>query len=302
MIYETIHETRFEYSSPVSVSHQVLRLKPRPTPGQTLHSWSFRSQPIPSSQELSTDFFGNEVLDISLEGRHKKLTITANSIVEVLSGQEIMFELSPPWEEAVQALRVGTSDDSLAASQFCYESPFVPIDGAGRDYALPSFPSGQPLLKGALDLTRRIYRDFEYRGDVTDVYTPVREVLQQREGVCQDFAHVQLACLREMGLAARYVSGYLRTYPSEGQEELIGSAASHAWLSVWCPQYGWVDFDPTNNMVPSDEHITVAWGRDYGDVSPVNGFIVGGGSHKVLVGVSVTPVDSVDVARQPGPN
>ncbi|MDA0788838.1 MAG: transglutaminase family protein [Proteobacteria bacterium] len=298
MIYETIHETRFEYSSPVSVSHQVLRLKPRATPAQTLHSWSFKAQPTPVSQEMAVDFFGNEVLDISIEGRHRELTVTAKSVVEVLAGEEVMFDLSPPFEEAVEALRECSSDDSLAASQFCYESPFVPIDGAGREYVLASFPKGQPLLSGALDLTRRIYRDFKYRGGVTDVYTPVREVLRKREGVCQDFSHVQLACLREIGLAARYVSGYLRTYPPEGEEELIGSAASHAWLSVWCPQYGWVDFDPTNNMVPSDEHITVAWGRDYGDVSPVNGFIVGGGSHKVLVSVSVTPVEADRVVDQ----
>jgi transglutaminase-like putative cysteine protease len=177
----------------------------------------------------------------------------------------------------------------LEPLQFAFGSPYIALDREARDYALPSFTAGRPILEAAMDLTSRIFEDFEYQGGVSDVSTPVRQVLKMRKGVCQDFAHLEIACLRSIGLAARYVSGYLLTHPPPGQRKLVGSDASHAWLAVWAGELGWIDLDPTNNAMPDSEHITVAWGRDYGDVSPMNGFIIGGGAHTVTVGVDVAP-------------
>jgi transglutaminase-like putative cysteine protease len=178
----------------------------------------------------------------------------------------------------------------VTISEFAFDSPYSIGNEDVLHYARQSFEPGRPILAAATDLTARIFRDFEYRGGVSDVSTPVRDVFAMRKGVCQDFAHLELACLRSLGLAARYVSGYLLTHPPEGKEKLVGSDASHAWLSVWAGNAGWTDLDPTNNLIPGIEHITVAWGRDYGDVSPINGFIVGGGSHQVAVAVDVRPV------------
>ena len=169
-----------------------------------------------------------------------------------------------------------------------FDSPYVVGNDDIHEYALQSFTPGRPILAATMDLTSRIFREFQYRGGVSDVSTPVSDVFAMRQGVCQDFAHLEIACLRSLGLAARYVSGYLLTRPPEGKEKLVGSDASHAWVSVFAGDAGWVDFDPTNNVIPGVEHITFAWGRDYGDVSPINGFIVGGGAHQVSVAVDVS--------------
>jgi transglutaminase-like putative cysteine protease len=195
---------------------------------------------------------------------------------------------SPPWE----TIRDQLADHAHEAYQYVFASPHVAGNDDVRDYALQSFPPSRPILAAAMDLTERIFRDFQFRGGVSDVYTPVSEVLAMRQGVCQDFAHLAIACLRSLGLAARYVSGYLLTRPPEGQRKLVGSDASHAWVSVFAGEAGWVDFDPTNNVIPGIEHITFAWGRDYGDVSPISGSIVGGGAHEVTVAVDVNPAPS----------
>ncbi|MGE4221574.1 MAG: transglutaminase family protein, partial [Alphaproteobacteria bacterium] len=184
--------------------------------------------------------------------------------------------------------------DSLAAYEFSFDSPFTATDADLEALVVPSFQPGRPILEAALDLTARIYREFAYDPTATTLATPVAEVVRMRRGVCQDFAHLQLACLRRIGLPARYVSGYLLTYPPPGGQKLIGADASHAWLSIWCPGSGWVDLDPTNNKIPRDEHITLAWGRDYGDVSPIRGVIVGGAAQSMEVAVDVNPVDSID--------
>jgi transglutaminase-like putative cysteine protease len=193
----------------------------------------------------------------------------------------------------VRALLETGGADVLEAYQFAFESPYAATSDAVHAYALESFVPARPILEAAMDLTARIHRDFEYRGGVSDVSTPVADVLSMRQGVCQDFAHLEIACLRSFGLPARYVSGYLLTRPPEGREKLVGSDASHAWLAVWAGADGWVDFDPTNDMIPGVEHITLGWGRDYGDVSPINGFIVGGGAHQLTVAVDVNPVPSL---------
>ena len=218
---------------------------------------------------------------------HKQLVVDAHARVEVRpAAQPVALEQSAAWETVREQL---AAYEALDAYELVFESPYVAADDAVHEYALESFTPGRPILAATMDLTSRIFREFQYRGGVSDVSTPVSEVFTMRQGVCQDFAHLEIACLRSLGLAARYVSGYLLTRPPEGKEKLVGSDASHAWVSVFAGDSGWVDFDPTNNMIPGVEHITFAWGRDYGDVSPINGFIVGGGAHQVSVAVDVSP-------------
>jgi transglutaminase-like putative cysteine protease len=188
-----------------------------------------------------------------------------------------LLDASPPWENIVDRLASGEGQ-AIAVQQYVYDSPLVVVIDAVREYARSSFVAGRPVLVVAMELTQRIFDEFEYQGGVSDVSTPVGKVLEMRQGVCQDFAHLQLACLRSFGIAARYVSGYLLTHPPPGQPRLVGADASHAWVAVWAGDAGWVDFDPTNRLIPGDEHITVGWGRDYSDVSPTNGFIAHPGS------------------------
>jgi transglutaminase-like putative cysteine protease len=199
---------------------------------------------------------------------------------------------SLPWEEAVESLNEDQSAESREASQFRFESPRIRLRQEFADYALQSFTPRQPLAEGLLDLTARIYKDFKFDSRVTNVRTPTEEVFKKRRGVCQDFAHLQIACLRSLNLSARYVSGYLRTYPPPGQPRLVGADASHAWVSAYCPESGWLDVDPTNNLVPSNGHVTLAWGRDYGDVSPLRGLILGGGVHALKVAVDMEALES----------
>ena len=213
--------------------------------------------------------------------------MTQSAYTAIISEQ---LHISPKQIEAVRELL--TTEGILHAYEFSFDSPYVAANDEVSEYAKVSFTPGRPILAAAMDLTSRIFHEFEYRGGVSDVSTPVREVFAMRKGVCQDFAHLQIACLRSLGLAARYVSGYLLTHPPEGKEKLVGSDASHAWLSVWSGSAGWIDFDPTNNLIPGVEHITIGWGRDYGDVSPINGFIVGGGAHQITVAVDVNAVQA----------
>ena len=199
-------------------------------------------------------------------------------------------ESTPAWEEVAALFRDPVSPEVVEPYQFVFDSPQVRASFELADYVLESFPKGAPLLMGARELTRRIFKDFKYDPKATTVATPLEEVVEKRRGVCQDFAHLGIACLRSLGLPARYVSGYLRTRPPEGKPRLVGADASHAWFSVFCPGTGWVDFDPTNNVQPGEEHITVAYGRDFGDVSPVAGIITGGGHHAVKVSVDVAEI------------
>jgi transglutaminase-like putative cysteine protease len=289
MLYDVQHRTRFVYDGSVSISHQLLKLKPRRSTRQNVISSDLTVTPQPFVQRNWVDYFGNEVEFLTVQEPHRELVITSASKVEVLPGMNIMLDFSPAWEVVAQSMQMPTTAEALGASQYCFASPFVDVDQDLRDFALGTFSAGRPLLEATMALTSRLFEEFTYQGGVTDVYTPVRRVLELKRGVCQDFAHLQIACLRSIGLPARYVSGYLLTHPPEGQTKLQGADESHAWLSVWCPELGWVDFDPTNNLIPNLEHITVGWGRDYGDVSPVNGFIFGGGRHEVAVAVDVVP-------------
>ncbi|MGP0593610.1 transglutaminase family protein [Nitrospira sp. T9] len=289
MIYQVTHRTTFAYTQPVAISHHVLRLTPRSHPRQHCLRSAMRLEPTPSVRSEGEDYFGNPMTHLTIQTPHPQLIVEAKTVVEVLKPEPIPLDQSPPWEQVIQQLQSPLDPPNLEAQQFMYDSPYISIDDATYDFVRESFPSGRPLLAGVMELTSRIFEEFTYEGGVTEVSTPVHEVLTSRKGVCQDFAHLEIAALRSLGLPARYISGYLLTHPPEGQEKLVGADASHAWIAAWSPGLGWVDFDPTNNIIPSDEHITLAWGRDYGDVSPINGFMVGGGQHTLAVSVDVSP-------------
>jgi len=247
-------------------------------------------EPPPTIIKESRDYFGNPTTYLTIEEPHRELSIIARCTVEVESQPDPAPASTPAWESIAAMLKSSTERELLDVYQFAFDSPFTQSGNDAAVYAESSFPRGRPVLEGAIDLMNRIYTEFEYEGGVTDVYTPVDTVIAERHGVCQDFAHLQIAGLRSLGIPSRYVSGYLQTIPPAGQERLVGADASHAWLSLWVPETGWVDLDPTNNLLPGAQHITLAWGRDYGDVSPINGLVVGGGDQAMQVAVDVAPV------------
>jgi len=294
MTYNLIHRTIYEYAAPVTVSHHSARVEPRELPRQKVERYALTIDPQPSVAKTRTDFFGNRVCGFSVQGIHRHLEITASSKVLVLPPDKVMtaevLEGSRAWEETVKLFSDPVSPEVVTPYQFVFASPLLRPSPELAEYARKSFSAGTPVLAGARDLTRRIFKDFKYDPKATTIATPLAEVLKKRRGVCQDFAHLAIASLRSIGLPARYVSGYLRTHPPAGKPRLVGADASHAWFAAFCPDLGWVDFDPTNDLLPGEEHITVAFGRDYSDVSPVSGVITGGGSHVVKVSVDVEPL------------
>ena len=291
MNYRITHRTLYEYAAPVSVSQHVARLTPRATTAQTFGEFTLTIAPTPALRKMRTDYFGNELCLFSIQEQHKTLEIVTQSLVTVQPGAKIMVEASPPWEEVAALFRDPVSPEVVEPYEFVFDSPLIRASQELAAYAVESFTAGVPVLVGAKELTRRIFTDFKYDPKATTVATPLEEVWSKRHGVCQDFAHFGIACLRSLGLPARYVSGYLRTRPPEGKPRLVGADASHAWFSIFCPKFGWVDFDPTNNCLPAEAHITVAMGRDFSDVSPVAGIITGGGAHEVKVSVDVEPLE-----------
>jgi transglutaminase-like putative cysteine protease len=287
MNHHITHRTLYEYTAPVSVSHHVARLEPRATATQACESFSLQIFPEPALRKARTDYFGNQLCFFAIQEIHSKLEIITHSRVTVRAEKPAHNESTAPWESVAGMFRDPVSPDVVEPYQFVFDSPQVRASPELFDYARESFNEEMPLLAGARDLTQRIFKDFKFDPKATTVATPLEEVWQKRRGVCQDFAHLGIACLRSLGLPARYVSGYLRTRAPEGRPRLIGVDASHAWFSIFSPGTGWVDFDPTNNVQPAEEHITVAYGRDYGDVSPVAGILTGGGKHVVRVAVDV---------------
>lgn len=296
-LFEVTHRTTYDYQSPVTVAHHLLRLTPRPMRRQFRLAHELDVAPAPASLHCHTDYFGNEVAFAIFEGSHRQLGITARSRVAVGAAFIPDPGETPAWESVRNLCRTDLSPPVLEAGEFAFGSPLVPLDAPFTDYARESFPAGRRLLDAVLDLTARIHRDFQFDPTATTVATPLARVLEQRRGVCQDFAHLQIACLRALGLPARYVSGYLETAPPPGQPKLVGADASHAWVSFFCPGLGWIDVDPTNNLLPSMQHITLGWGRDYGDVSPIRGVLVGGGDHALSVAVDVLALGEVDEAE-----
>ncbi len=291
MTYRIIHRTRYEYTALVTVSHHAARVKPRLGTNQLRDEFSLSISPQPAVRKMRTDYFGNRVCFFSIQELHREFHLEAVSRVTVTPVTPPAPLLSPAWEEVADLFRDPVSQEVVEPYQFCFDSPMVRTSPVFADYARSSFEAETPLLVGVRDLNRRIFQDFKYDPVATTVATPIEEVWKTRRGVCQDFAHLTIACLRSLGIPSRYVSGYLRTHPPAGQPRRIGADASHAWFSTFCPQFGWADFDPTNNVLPGEEHITVAYGRDFSDVSPVSGIITGGGSHKVHVSVDVAPED-----------
>ncbi len=288
-LYKVQHQTVYSYETDVSLSQQLLRLTPRGSAFQTVEHAGIVIDPQPVMRRQNSDYFGNIITRLALQEPHRRLSIQASSSIRITPPEAISPDQSPPWEQVLAAVSKPATHDAGTAAGFCFPSPYVDIPPNIGELVHDLFGPGKPMLRAVMDLTSRIYNDFTYRGGVTDIWTPVASVLRDRQGVCQDFAHLQIAALRSLGLPAKYVSGYLLTHPPAGKPRLVGSDESHAWLSVWLPEQGWVDFDPTNNSMPSHEHILLAWGRDYGDVSPIKGFIVGGGAHKLKVSVDVAP-------------
>ena len=290
MQYTVRHTTTYAYSNSVSMCQNDVHLTPRHTPFQTSTGFQLEVSPEPMLLRPWTDSFGNEVWYFSLEEPHQELRVTARSRVSLTKRLLPDPSQTTNWEVVRDQLLAAETPEMRMISQFRFESPYIQFLNEARDYARISFTPGRPLLEAALDLTSRIYHEFEYAPTTTSISTPTKEVLEKRRGVCQDFAHLQITALRSLGLAARYVSGYLVTAPPPGKPKLVGADASHAWLAVYCPGDGWVDLDPTNNVVPQERHVTIGWGRDYGDVCPIQGVLIGGGSHVLTVSVDVAPV------------
>ena len=308
-LYEILHDTTYRYDSAVALSQQVAHLRPRECAGQRTLAHHLEIAPAPARRSERSDFFGNPVTAFALHAPHTELVVRARSRIRVDPPAWPEPAASPPWETARDHLRDGLSGhaplraDARDAGQYRLASPFVALgDEAAQyaDYALASFTPGRPVLDALLALSARIHADFRFDPAATSVATPVAEVFAARRGVCQDFSHLMIACLRALGLAARYVSGYLLTEPPPGQPRLIGADASHAWVALWCPGAGWIDIDPTNDLQPGSGHITLAWGRDYGDVCPLRGVILGGGGHGVEVAVTVMPVEEGPPPRRGG--
>jgi len=292
MIYKIVHRTTYKYVYPVSFGSHVACLKPRSFPGNRLMHYEMRVKPGSTSCTERVDYFGNQICLFDVREPHRELAVEARSEVVIEPGARASGESSLPWERSAQALANDRSPAGLDAYQFQFESPRIRARPEYAAYALESFTPGRPMREALLDLTTRIYKDFKFDSKVTTVRTPIEVVFKKRRGVCQDFAHIQIACLRSIHVAARYVSGYLRTYPPPGKPRLVGADASHAWISAYCRGLGWLDMDPTNNVAPSDGHVTLAWGRDYSDVSPLRGLIVGGGAHTLDVGVDMEPIET----------
>jgi transglutaminase-like putative cysteine protease len=288
MTFDITHRTLYRYSQPVTVSQHAARVEPRTLAGQIVEDFSLRIDPAPPVRTTRDDYFGNRVCFFSIQEVHSRLEITAKSRVAVAAVTPPVLSLSPPWEKVVQLFTDPVSPEVVEPYEFVFDSPLLRAGVPLAAYARPSFTRGAPLLSAVQDLNRRIHADFKYDRVATTVATPLEEVMEKRRGVCQDFAHLAIACLRSLGLAARYVSGYLRTRPPDGKPALLGADASHAWFSVFCPELGWVDFDPTNNLMPETDHLTLGFGRDFGDVSPISGILTGGGRHDVKVAVNVS--------------
>lgn len=319
-LYRVRHETIYEYSEEVVSSHGELHLLPRRLDRQSLERLELRLDPTPDTVKWHKDYFGNDIVFFGLQVPHQRLAIRTQSEVRLAPTAPPDTARSPAWEEVSRQLRKRREPDVLEAYEYVFGSPFVQPSAELAEYGRPSFAPGRPLAEGVLDLCHRIHGEFRYDREATTLETPLDQVLRERGGVCQDFAHVMIGALRSLGLAARYVSGYLRTRrdaaagtkaaasaPGPGrvpspapagagrdgeapEEPLVGSEASHAWVAVWCPVLGWIEVDPTNDLVPSDRHVVLAWGRDYDDVSPVKGVTLGGGSHAISVAVGVEPV------------
>ncbi|MPY91420.1 MAG: transglutaminase family protein [Luteitalea sp.] len=293
---DVTHTTEYEYSESVVVAHHVAHLRPRTLPHQECLHHELAITPAPAVTSAYEDYFGNLVTFFAVQGAHERLVIRARSTVTVSAPERPPPRETPPWEAAAD--RAALPFDAV---EFVFASPESRPPWSVDAYARASFPAGRPLLDAVLELTARIHDEFTFDPKATTVATPLAEVLASRRGVCQDFARLEIACLRSLGIPARYVSGYLETVPPPSTPRLLGADASHAWLTVYCPGVGWIPVDPTNNLLPSDGHVTLAWGRDYTDVSPIHGVILGGGAHSLRVHVDVVRLADGEPGRSDQP-
>ncbi len=286
--YRVRHETIYEYRRTVTLSQQMLHMTPRGFSQQNVVSHSLVIDPAPQDWINRTDYFGNATRTFTLSAPHRRLHVEAESVVALLARPGLdHIGSTVTWETQAFQLRQAADATLLAPLAVLFPSPHVTCSPALAEYARPSFEPGRALLDACMDLTQRIYRDFKFDSEATTISTPLVEVLRGRRGVCQDFAHLMIGCLRTLGLACRYVSGYILTTPAPGQPRMVGADASHAWVSVYCSGIGWVDFDPTNRCLVRDEHITLGWGRDFSDVTPMRGLVLGGGGQILRVAVTV---------------
>jgi len=300
--YHIRHKTRYLYAANVVHSHQLLHLVPRPAPYQQCLEHALQISPAPANRRDEIDAFGNPVTRVEFQSPHRELTVTTDMQVAVHPRPAVPAADTQPWERVASDLIYNghwPARANLDICRFRHESPYVRVKRAFTDFGAECFAPHKPVLSCASDLMRTLHRELKYAPGETDVGTPLMEVLEKRHGVCQDFAHLMIACLRSRGLAARYISGYIRVRPATdtpkvASEEapLIGGGASHAWVAVYSPPFGWIELDPTNNTWVGVEHVAVAWGRDFGDVSPLRGIILGGGRHKLSVSVTVEPVSA----------
>jgi len=295
--YRVRHVTRYDYGEDVSVSHHLLHLTARPHPRQRVRRCGLSIEPAPAVWSDHTDYFGNTVTYVAVQEPHRQFAIIADSEVEVFPPPAIDAAASPPWETVRESLHsLPGPDDGAEIGQYSFDSALVAVSPVLHDYANQSFMPGRPVVEAALDLMHRIHRDFTFDPTATTIATPLGEVMRHRRGVCQDFAHIVVGCLRAVGLPGRYVSGYLRTLPPPGKPRLVGADVSHAWASAWCGPAGWIDLCPTNARVADQDFITIAWGRDYDDVSPARGVLLGGAGHALSVSVDVEPLDESGAA------
>ncbi|MEJ7586728.1 MAG: transglutaminase family protein [Ferruginibacter sp.] len=288
MYHKVIHKTDYTYQYPVSLCHNIVRLIPRSTNKQFCKRSVVSINPEPDVIIEYDDFFGNRLIYFTIEKEHTKLSVHVFSEIEKLpAAHEQAAVLNPmAWEEVCRLTHTITPE-LLDVKQFIAPTPMTATDDRIMEYAVQSFPPGRSMFEGSKNLMTRIFTDFRFQSGFTTIATPVSVVMKERKGVCQDFAHLAIACLRSLGLPARYVSGYIETIPAPGVEKLVGVDASHAWFSVYIPNSGWVDFDPTNNLIPADQHITIGWGRDYADITPLRGVIMSSGGHELKVSVDV---------------
>ena len=292
MIYDIRHVTTYSYESPVSFARCSLRLEPRSGGGQQLVSHTVDIRPRPANRAIRNDFFGTPTESVLIEAPHRSLRIDSRSRVSVFRRASDRATPGPVWESVRDLAFEATSLGPASPIGYVFASPLVPMLRPVTTYASASFPTGRGIQAGAVDLMHRIRTEFKYDAKATLISTPLMEVFEKRHGVCQDFAHVMIAGLRGLGLPAAYVSGYLRTIPPPGKPRLQGADATHAWVSLWCgAEIGWVDFDPTNDLLVENDHIVLAVGRDFSDVSPVDGIIVGSRKQKLAVAVDVLPVE-----------
>lgn len=287
MNYRVTHTTKYHYSELVSLCHNEARITPRSFFNQTCLESNLTIDPTPTTYREREDFFGNRTAYFSIEQPHKILAVTSTSTVRIVPYSDNSNLSNITWQDVRDHVQTSLEPTLLEVKQYTLNSPMVICNDALKAYAEPSFPLGRPLIEAVQDLNTRIHAEFKYVPGFTTIATPLSTVLKHRRGVCQDFAHLAIGCLRSLDLPARYISGYLETLPPPGKERLVGADASHAWFSIYVPQHGWIDFDPTNNVMPSDQHITVAWGRDFADVTPLKGVILGSGKHDLEVSVDV---------------